>query len=66
MESGGTDFRQGSAVTGEDGITLVAEGRSFHCSKRKLIEASDYFRAMFSNNFKERGKTTIELQVIWH
>lgn len=64
MEGGGPEFRQGNPVTGEDGITLVAEGRSFHCSKRKLIEASDYFRAMFSNNFKERGKTTIELQDI--
>lgn len=48
----------------EDAISLVAEGRQFLCHKSKLIASSDYFRAMFSNNFTEHAKDTIELQVI--
>ncbi|XP_045597657.1 kelch-like protein 38 isoform X2 [Procambarus clarkii] len=45
-------------------ITLVAEGRQFVSHKSKLIESSDYFRAMFSSNFTEHEKNTIELQGI--
>nr|XP_053646477.1 uncharacterized protein LOC128698307 [Cherax quadricarinatus] len=48
----------------EDDITLVAEGQQFVCCKAKLIASSDYFRAMFSNNFTENGKNTIELKDI--
>lgn len=44
-------------------ITLVAEGRQFLCCKSKLVASSDYFRAMFSNNFTENAKNVIELQV---
>lgn len=47
----------------DNSITLVAEGRSFTCQKAKLISASDYFRAMFSSNFTEHAKSTVELQV---
>ncbi|KAK4293582.1 hypothetical protein Pmani_033737 [Petrolisthes manimaculis] len=45
-------------------ITLVAEGRQFLCCKAKLMASSDYFRAMFSNNFTENAKNVIELQGI--
>ncbi|XP_071537292.1 kelch-like protein 24 isoform X1 [Panulirus ornatus] len=48
----------------EDVITLVAEGRQFMCHKSKLMASSDYFRAMFSNNFIEHAQDTIELQGI--
>ncbi|XP_042211801.1 kelch-like protein 24 [Homarus americanus] len=48
----------------EDVVTLVAEGRQFTCHRTKLIASSDYFRAMFSNNFTEQEKNTIELQGI--
>lgn len=44
-------------------ITLEAEGRQFLCCKAKLVASSDYFRAMFSNNFTENAKNVIELQV---
>lgn len=47
-----------------DTVTLVAEGRHFTCHKAKLMSGSDYFKAMFSNNFTENGKKLIELQVI--
>ena len=44
-------------------VTLIADGCHFAVDKAKLITRSDYFRAMFSNNFVERDKDVIKLEV---
>ncbi|KAK7085952.1 Kelch-like protein 5, partial [Halocaridina rubra] len=46
----------------DDDVYLVADDRRFKCSKRKLIASSDYFRAMFTSNFREKDKEAIQLQ----
>ncbi|XP_066938881.1 kelch-like protein 30 [Macrobrachium rosenbergii] len=45
-------------------IILKADGYQFPCNKKKLIASSDYFRAMFSNNFSEKDKEVIMLKDI--
>lgn len=54
---------EGKAAQDSDTVTLVAEGRHFLCKKTKLMNRSDYFKAMFSSNFSENDKKLIELQV---
>ncbi|CAL4176766.1 unnamed protein product, partial [Meganyctiphanes norvegica] len=48
----------------KDDVILIAEGQSFPCKRSQLITKSDYFMAMFSNNFTEHEKNQIELQDI--
>ena len=45
-------------------ITLVVGGEIFHVEKEKLESCSDYFRAMFSNNFQEEQSDRIELKSV--
>ncbi|XP_068220265.1 kelch-like protein 30 [Palaemon carinicauda] len=47
-----------------DVVILKADGVQFPCNKKKLIASSDYFRAMFSNNFSEKDKEVIILKDI--
>ena len=45
-------------------ITLVVGGEIFRVEKEKLRGCSDYFRAMFSNNFQEEQSDRIELKSV--
>lgn len=44
-------------------VTLKVDGTTFSCLRSALAVESPYFEAMFSNNFAERNKTVIEIQV---
>ncbi|XP_045128596.1 kelch-like protein 30 isoform X1 [Portunus trituberculatus] len=55
---------ESEASQDSDTVTLMAEGRHFLCKKTKLMNRSDYFKAMFSSNFSENDKKLIELQDI--
>uniref|UniRef100_A0A1Y1NIU4 BTB domain-containing protein n=1 Tax=Photinus pyralis TaxID=7054 RepID=A0A1Y1NIU4_PHOPY len=48
----------------DDEIILVIEDVSIKCSKKDLIENSDYFKAMFEGNFVESKKNIVRLQGI--
>ncbi|PSN54654.1 hypothetical protein C0J52_01082 [Blattella germanica] len=43
-------------------VILEVSGKCFPCQRRILAEHSPYFQAMFSNNFIERNKSSIEIQ----
>jgi len=47
-----------------DNITLVVGGENFQVEKDKLRESSDYFRAMFSSQFQEEERESIELKSV--
>ena len=44
-------------------VTLEVDGAMFCCQRSALATESPYFEAMFSNNFAERNKTVIKIQV---
>lgn len=52
---------EGDVAQKTDSIRLRAGGRAFSCSRRALVEASPYFRAMFSSGMKESGSAEIEI-----
>ena len=47
-----------------ENATLVVGGEIFNVEKEKLRACSDYFRAMFSNNFQEDQSDRIELKSV--
>ena len=47
-----------------ENATLVVGGEIFNVEKEKLRGCSDYFRAMFSNNFQEDQSDRIELKSV--
>ncbi|XP_045468087.1 uncharacterized protein LOC123676315 isoform X1 [Harmonia axyridis] len=46
----------------DDSITLVIEDRKIQCSKELLMLKSDYFRVMFSHNYRECNEKIITLE----
>ncbi|KAI5100222.1 kelch-like protein 42, partial [Silurus meridionalis] len=46
----------------EQQIVIVMDDRSYNVSKSKLIEKSDYFRALFSSGMREAGEASVQLQ----
>ncbi|KAF4080957.1 hypothetical protein AMELA_G00155430 [Ameiurus melas] len=43
-------------------IEIVMDNRSYNVSKSKLIEKSDYFRALYSSGMREAGEDSVQLQ----
>lgn len=43
-------------------VEIVMEDRSYNVSKSKLIEKSDYFRALYSSGMREAGEDSVQLQ----
>lgn len=44
-------------------VVLEVDGVQFHCRRDELATQSPYFKAMFSNNFVEKHKDVIPIQV---
>lgn len=47
----------------EDEIIINVEENEIRCNRKKLIDASPYFDAMFNGNFTEKNQKTITLKV---
>ncbi|KAG9280680.1 kelch-like protein 42 [Astyanax mexicanus] len=43
-------------------IEIVMDDRTYNVSKSKLIEKSDYFRALYSSGMRESGEDSVQLQ----
>lgn len=51
-------------VLDEDEITIRVEDHEIKCNRKKLIDTSPYFEAMFNGNFSEKNQKNITLKVI--
>lgn len=63
MEEDSTGSMEEQCVESEYDVILLVDDQKFQCKKKKLAEHSGYFKAMFYNDFVEKYKNTIELQV---
>lgn len=52
-----------SADNDDESVILTIEGSEIKCSRKKLIQHSPYFEAMFSGNFSEKNQKNITLRV---
>nr|XP_033775442.1 kelch-like protein 42 [Geotrypetes seraphini] len=52
----------GVMASSEEMVQILLEGRSYTASKSKLIEKSDYFRALYSSGMRESGAGSLQLQ----
>lgn len=43
-------------------IAIVMDDKTYNVSKSKLIEKSDYFRALYSSGMRESGEDSVQLQ----
>ncbi|KAG5267796.1 hypothetical protein AALO_G00225850 [Alosa alosa] len=43
-------------------IAIIMDDKTYNVSKTKLIEKSDYFRALYSSGMRESGEDSVELQ----
>ncbi|MBN3275879.1 KLH42 protein, partial [Polyodon spathula] len=49
-------------MSSEQMIAIMIEDRTYSVSKSKLIEKSDYFRALYSSGMKESDEDSVQLQ----
>lgn len=52
-------------INGEYDVVLKVLNRKFPCNRKALASCSPYFEAMFGQNFAEKDKEEIEIQVLW-
>ena len=56
------NFNNAKIINDDNDITLLCEGMRINFNKELLSEKSEYFRALFSNNFIERKLNLIEIK----
>ncbi|XP_061523175.1 kelch-like protein 42 isoform X2 [Phycodurus eques] len=49
-------------MSSEQKIAIVMEDKTYEVNKRKLIEKSDYFRALYSSGMRESTEDSVQLQ----
>ncbi|XP_077399727.1 kelch-like protein 42 [Vanacampus margaritifer] len=49
-------------MSSEQNIAIVMEDKTYEVNKRKLIEKSDYFRALYSSGMRESTEDSVQLQ----
>lgn len=49
-------------MTSDQSVTIVMDDKMYEVNKNKLIEKSDYFRALFSSGMRESTEDAVQLQ----
>ncbi|XP_057710694.1 kelch-like protein 42 [Corythoichthys intestinalis] len=49
-------------MSSEPNVAIVTEDKTYAVSKRKLIEKSDYFRALYNSGMRESTEDSVQLQ----